>query len=109
MRRDSGPTQGLLIPDSSTNTNLITTQVSHGGNRVSRPVRNRRGSEARDGAGAAGVMARIVERHPHGPGGSGTAPGPGSRQAAGRGGGGVEDAVAGRPLQPPGAGRRSGL
>ena len=52
MRSDSGTTSGLETPDSSTNTNLTTTQVSHSGSSVSRPVRNRRCSEGRGEAGA---------------------------------------------------------
>src|SRR5690606_37258799 len=60
MRRDSGPTQGLLMPESRTKTNFTTTQVSHSGSRVSSPVMNRRCNDARCGAGVAGVMARIV-------------------------------------------------
>ena len=62
MPSDSGTTQGALMLDSSTNTNLITTQVSQIGSRVSRPVRNRRCSEARGwacGSWGAGDMAQL--------------------------------------------------
>ena len=62
MLSDSGTTQGALMLDSSTNTNLTTTQVSQIGSRVSRPVRNRRCSEARGcawGSWGAGDMARL--------------------------------------------------
>ncbi|MNT42430.1 hypothetical protein D3C72_1788490 [compost metagenome] len=57
---DSGTTSGLEMPDSSTNTNLTTTQVSQIGNRVSRPVRNRRCREGRGTrAGASSDMRAL--------------------------------------------------
>ena len=50
MRPDKGTTHGLLMPDSSENTNFTTTQVSQTGSKVSRPVRKTRCTEGRCGA-----------------------------------------------------------
>src|SRR5690606_31087872 len=58
---DSGPSQARLMPDSRTNTNFTTRQVSQMGSKVSRPVRNRRCRRcARDGVGDIGGSYRAV-------------------------------------------------
>src|SRR5690606_21449325 len=64
MRVASGATQGRLMFDSSTNTKLTTIQVSQIGNKVSRPVRNRRWMrDASDGVeGVGDDMRRFYRR-----------------------------------------------
>ena len=55
IRCDSGSTHGLLMSDSRTKTNLMTTQVSQIGSSVSRPVMKSFCTEARCGGWSGGM------------------------------------------------------